>query len=103
MVELPSEFQMKTKQLLIINQLNKNIVLSKEFEKYDLATDNKIIVKDKISDTNLPKFSKSQYPRSSIDSLYKKDFKRARNRNPADIDNKQARSAGKRNRSFRTQ
>ena len=24
MVELPSEFQMKTKQLLIINQLNKN-------------------------------------------------------------------------------
>ena len=31
---------------LIYFCLNKNIVLSKEFEKYDLATDNKIIVKD---------------------------------------------------------
>ena len=63
-------------------KLNKllNSIIKYYSEKYShlIINSNKIIVKDKISDTNLPKFSKSQYPRSSIDSLYKKDFKRGK-------------------------
>ena len=57
-----------------------NSIIKYYSEKYShlIINSNKIIVKDRISDTNLPKFSKSQYPRSSIDSLYKKDFKRGK-------------------------